>query len=136
MNEPLIDQKTKQDATRLKKAVNTQIEDGINTVSKDLENSTENAVARVNSSMAQFSNEFEKAKGGAIKTAAHATTKFLKNVGNSLSQFFGKTAKVAKKLPGSVGEKVGEYPWVAIPAILLAGFFLRGFLMPSRNHRR
>jgi hypothetical protein len=136
MNEPLIDQKTKQDATRLKKDVNTLIEDGINSVSKGLENSTENAVARVSSGVDQFSNEFEKTNSDAIKTAAHATTKFLKIVGNGLSQFFGKTAKVAKKLPGDVGDKVGEYPWVAIPTILLAGFFLRGFLMPSRNHRR
>ena len=136
MNEPLLDQKIKQDVTRVKNTVVDQIEDGIDTVSKDLNHSTTNGKGWINSGMAQVSNEFEKAKGDHIKKVAHATTKFLKNVGNDLSRFFGKTAEVAKKLPGDVGGKVAEYPWVAIPIILMTGFLLRGFLLPGRNHRR
>ena len=138
MNEQL-DQKIKQDVTRVKKAVNTGIEDGINginKVSKDLDHSTEKAEAWVNSSVSQLSNEFENAKGDATTTVAQATNKVIKNVGNGLSQFFGKAGDVAKKLPGDVGEKVREYPWVALPVVLVAGFLLRGFLMPARNHRR
>jgi ElaB/YqjD/DUF883 family membrane-anchored ribosome-binding protein len=136
MNEQQFDQKIKQDVTQVKNAVNNRIEDGINTVSNDLGHSTEIAEARIKSGVAQFSNEFEKAKDDATTTVADATTKVIKNVGNGLSQFFGKAAEVTKKIPGDVGEKVSEYPWVAIPVVLLAGFFLRGFLMPSRNHRR
>ena len=136
MNELQLDQNIKQDVTQVKNAVKTRIEDGINTISKDLDHSTENVEARFKSDLAQFSNEFEEAKGDATKTIAHATTKVMKNVGNGLSQFFSKTAEVAKKLPGGVGAKVVEYPWVAIPVALMAGFFLRGILMPSQNHRR
>ena len=136
MNEPLLDQKIKQDATRIKNTVVNKIEDGIDTVSKDLNQSTTNGKGWINSGMAQVSNEFEKAKGNHFKKVADATTKFLKNVGNGLSRFFGKAADVTKKLPGDVGGKVSEYPWVAIPVILMTGFLLRGFLLPGRNHRR
>ena len=132
MNE--FDQKIKQDGNNLKNAVKDRIEDGINTVSKDLNHSTENAEARFKSVLADFSNEFEDAKGDASKSIAHTTSKVMKNVGNGLSHFFSKAADVAKKLPGGVGAKAVEYPWVAIPVVLLAGFFLRGILMPS--HRR
>jgi len=135
MNEPQLDQKINQDVTRVKNSVKTLMEDGINKVSKNFDQSTENAEAWVNSNVAQLSNEFEESKGDTTSTVAHATSKVIKNVGNSLSQFFGKAADVTKKIPGDVGVKVREYPWVAIPAVLLAGFFLRGFLMPSRNHR-
>ena len=136
MNNPQFDQKINRDVTQVKNAVKTRIEDGINTISKDLDHSSENVEARFKSDLAQFSNEFEEAKGDATKTIAHTTNKIVKNVGNGLSHFFSKTAEVAKKLPGDVGTKVGEYPWVAIPVALMAGFFLRGILMPSQNHRR
>ena len=138
MNGPQVDQNIQQEVTRVKKDMNTLREDGINKasqVSEDLHHSSEDVTALVNSGLAQLGSEFEKVKGDATKTVADATTTVKKNVGNGLSQFNAKAEEVAKKLPGGVGEKAGLYPWVAMSFALLAGFLLRGFLMPGRNYR-
>lgn len=138
MNEPKLDQKIEKEVTQVKKAANTLKEDVVKKVSKVSEESylsTEDVAAWVNSGVAQLSNEFEKVKGDATKTVAHAASAVTKNVGTGLSQYNAKAAEVVKKLPGGVGVKAGKYPWVAITFAFMAGFLLGGFLMPGRNCR-
>ena len=139
MNEPQFYQKTQQDVNRIKKDVNNLKEESINQVSKineDTKHFTEEVADWVNKGVAQLSSEFEKVKDDTTKTVAHATSSVKKNVGNGLSQYNAKVTEVAEKLPGDVGVKAGKYPWVSISFALMAGFLLRGFLMPARNHRK
>ena len=145
MNESQLDRKIQHDVTQVQKDLNTLKEDGIDKVSKvgeDLEHSTQDVAAWVNSGVTLLSSEFEKVKGDASKTVAHAsktvahaTTKVKKNVGNGLAQYNAKVAEVAKTVPGNVGVLAGRYPWVAISFALMAGFLLRGLLMPHRMDR-
>lgn len=135
MYEPKLDQIIHQDVNRMKNDLNTLTEDGVNKVTKvaeDLDHSTENVAAWVNTGVSHLTSEFEKMKDDAKKTVAHASTTLMKNVGNGLSQYNAKAEEVVNKLPGGVGVKAGEYPWVSITFALLAGFLLRSFLMPRR----
>ncbi len=138
MYEPQIDRKIQQDVTEVKKDLNTLKEDGINKVSRvgeELNQTTEDAAAWVSGGVAHLSSEFEKVKGDATKMVADAATTVKKNVGDGLTQYNAKAAQVANKLPGDVGLNAGRYPWVAISFALLAGFLLRGLLMPHHMDR-
>ena len=142
MYESKLDQVVHQDVNRVKNDLNTLTEDGVKKVSKaaeDLDRSTENVADWVNTGVSLLSSEFKKVKEDATqtvadvkKTAAHASTKLVKNVGNGLSHYNAKAEEVVNKLPGHIGFKAGEYPWVSITFALLAGFLLRSFLMTRR----
>ena len=138
MDEPQLNHKTIMDITRAKKKVKTLNEDIVNKVNKisvEPNHSMDYVTTWVNSGLSQLSSEFEKVKDDSKKTVTQASTKTKELVGNGLSQYNAKAAEVAKKLPGGIGVKAVEYPWVAMSFTLLAGFILRGVLMPRRNYR-
>jgi ElaB/YqjD/DUF883 family membrane-anchored ribosome-binding protein len=129
-------QKTQLNVTRAKREANTPNEDNINKVNKisvEPNHSMDYVAAWVNSGLSQLSGEFEKVKDDSRKTVTHASTTTMKIVGNGLRQYNAKAAEVVNKLPGSVGVKAGEYPWVSIFFALMAGILLRGILMSRRN---
>ena len=142
MYESKLDQKVQQDVNRVKNSLNTLTEDGVikaTQVAEDLDRSTDNVANWVNTGVSHLSSEFEKVKDDATKTVddakktvAQASTKLVKNVGNGLSHYNAKAEEVVNKLPGDIGVKAGEYPWVSISFALLAGFLLRSLFVPRR----
>ena len=142
MYESKLDEVIHQDVNRVKSDLNTLTEDGVKKASRvadDLDRTTENVADWVSNGVSHLSSEFEKVKDDATKTVAdakktvaHASTKLVKNVGNGLSEYNAKAEEVVNKLPGDIGVKAGEYPWVSITFALLAGFLLRSLLMPRR----
>lgn len=136
MYEPQLDQVIQQDLHRVKNDVTSLKEDGINKISevaKDLDHSKEDVVTWVNNGVSNLSSGFEKVKEDVKNTVAHASTALMKNVGNGLGQYNAKATEVVNKLPGGVGEKAVEYPWVSISVALMAGFLLRSLFMPRRR---
>ncbi|HSM23667.1 MAG TPA: hypothetical protein VK856_02265 [Anaerolineaceae bacterium] len=133
---PQLKQKTIMDVTRAKKKVNSLNEDNMNQVRKisvEQDLSLEYVAFWVNSGLSQLNSGFEKVKDDSKKTVTHASTTTKKILGNGLSQYNAQAAEVVNKLPGSVGVKAREYPWVSISFALIAGIFVRVFLMSRRN---
>lgn len=138
MNEPQMNQKIQHDISQVKKDMNTLKEDGFNKASEVKENSgrsAENLTNWVKSNAAQLSTGFSKAKDDATKTVVQTSATVKEKVGSGLSQYNAKATKVAQKLPFGLDLKAGMYPWVAVTFALVAGFMLRGALMPRHTYR-
>lgn len=111
MNDQQLKNKVHQDTARVKKDLNTLVEDGVS----------------------QLSAGIEKLTNGTREAIVDTTAMVKKNVGHGLSQYNAKTQKVADKVPGGFGKKAVRYPWVAISIALVVGFLLGGLLKPARQ---
>lgn len=140
MKDKQLDNKIRQDAAKVKKDLNTLVEDGAARLSRFEENvsqatgkAKEELTTWVEDGVSQLSDGFEKLTGDAKKTVAGAAATMEKEVGHGLRQYNAEVQKVADKLPGSFGNQVARYPWVAISISLAVGFLLGSLLKPSRQ---
>lgn len=111
MNDQHLVNKVSQDAAKVKKDLNTLVEDGASQLSKG----------------------YEKLKGDTRKKVVGAAETVKKDVGDGLSQYNTKAQEVADKVPYGFSEMVARYPWVAISTALVVGFLLGGLLKPGRK---
>ena len=112
MNEGRLGKKVRQDADKFQTDVSNLAEDGISQLSQGVENLVDNAK----------------------ETVINAATTVRKDVGHGLDQYNTKAQEFVDKVPGGLGEKAAEYPWVAISIALAVGFLLGGLLNPTQKH--
>jgi ElaB/YqjD/DUF883 family membrane-anchored ribosome-binding protein len=112
MNEKQMEKRMQQDAEKVKKDINTLMDDGVTQATRGLEKLT------------------GEAKESLISTADSVG----KDIGNGLKQYNAKANEIAKSVPGDLGKKVAQYPWVAISIGLGIGLLLGGlFKLTQRS---
>jgi ElaB/YqjD/DUF883 family membrane-anchored ribosome-binding protein len=111
MNDRKLGNKVRQDVDKVKKDINTLVED----------------------SASQLSSKFEKLTDEARETVVGAATSMKKDVGHGLSQYNAKAQDVANKVSGGFARQVARYPWVAMSISLAVGFLLGSLLKPARH---
>jgi ElaB/YqjD/DUF883 family membrane-anchored ribosome-binding protein len=112
MNEKQMEKRMQQDAEKVKKDINTLMDDGVTQATRGLEKLT------------------GEAKESLISTADSVG----KDIGKGLKQYNAKANEIAKSVPGDLGKKVAQYPWVAISIGLGIGLLLGGlFKLTQRS---
>ena len=111
MNEKQMDKKIQQDSEKVKKDINTLMDDGVTRVTKG----------------------FEKLSGEAKESLTSTADSVKKDIGQGLKQYNAKADEFAKSVPGDLGKKVSQYPWVAISIGLAIGLLLGGLLKNARR---
>lgn len=111
MNKNEMEIEIQQNAGRIKKNLNSLVEDSISQVTKGLEKLT------------------SEAKDTLINTSE--TVK--KDIGQGLEQYNAKVNNLSQNIPGEWGKKVTQYPWVAISLSLGVGLLLGGLFKLSQR---
>jgi len=140
MNDRQLDNKVRQDAAKVKKALNDLVRDSAARISR-FEGKAGQATGKakeditewVEDGVSQFSEVFEKLTDDTRKTLASAAATVRKDVGHGLSQFNTKAQEVADKVPGDFSKKAARYPWVVLSIALAVGFVLGCLLKPARR---
>lgn len=138
MNDKQLDQKVRKDADRVKKDINTLVQDSIARLSR-VESSISQATGKTKEDLTTWAEDgvstlskgFEKLSGDAIETADDTAKTVRKDVGHRLSQYNAKVKEIAGQVPNDFGKKVAKYPWVAISIGLFAGFLMGMILRPA-----
>jgi len=95
-------------------------------VKKDLNTLMGNSAAQVSEGFEKFTDDTKETLSDAVETVK-------KDVGQGLNQYNDKVQEFADKVPGDLGKKAANYPWVAISIGLGIGFLLGGLLKPNRQ---
>jgi ElaB/YqjD/DUF883 family membrane-anchored ribosome-binding protein len=112
MNEKQMERKIQQDSVKVKKDLNSMMEDSVSLVSKGLERLT----------------------GEAKDTLISTSETMKKDIGHGIKQYNTKVNELSKNVPGDLGKKVAQYPWVAISIGLGIGLLLGGlFKLTQRS---
>ena len=98
-------------------------------VKKDLNTLLENSVS-------QFTEGIEKITGEAKDSVLGAAETVKKDVGFRLNQYNAKAQEVVDKVPGGFSDKAVRYPWVALSLAVGVGFLLGSLLKPTRQYFR
>ena len=140
MNDRQMDVKVRQDATKVKKDINTLVGDSVVRLGRLEDNfnqvtgkAKDDLSAWVDGSVTQMSEGFEKMSSEARDAVASTMESVKNDVGNGLNQYNAKAQQVADKVPGGFGEKAVRYPWVALTIALVVGFLLGSLLKPGRQ---
>jgi ElaB/YqjD/DUF883 family membrane-anchored ribosome-binding protein len=140
MNDQQLENKVCQDSAKVKKDLNTLVEDNAARLSRFQDNvgqatgkAKEDLTTWVGDGVSQLSEGFEKLTGDARETVVGAAATVKKDVGHGLSQYNAKAQEVADKVPGGFGKKAASYPWVAISIALAVGFLLGIMIKPARR---
>ena len=136
MNDQQLETKVRSDGAKVQKDLSALMKDSatrLNRVSDNVSQATgkakEDLTNWVDDSNTRLNEGFEKVTSDAKETVATAK----KNVGHGLAQYNAKAQEVADKVPGGLGEKAAQYPWVAISVALAVGFLLGSLLCPARR---
>ncbi len=140
MNDRQLENKVRQDISRVKKDLNTLMGDSAARLSR-VEDNLSQATGKVKEDLttwmgdgvSQLSDGFEKMTGDARKTVVGAAATVKKDVGHGLSQYNAKARELVDKVPGGFDKKAGRYPWVAVSIALVIGLFLGSVLKPARQ---
>jgi len=140
MNDQQLENKVRQDASKVKRDLNTLTSDGAALFSRFEDNinqatgkAKEDLTTWVEDSVSQLRKEFEKLTGDATESIVGAAETVKKDVGQGLIQYNAKVQEVADKVPGGFSEKAATYPWVAISIGLAIGLLLGVLLKPGRQ---
>jgi ElaB/YqjD/DUF883 family membrane-anchored ribosome-binding protein len=136
MNDQQLETKVRKDGAKVQKDLSALVKDSatrLSKVSDDVSQATgkakEDLTNWVDDSTARLNEGIEKVTGDAKETVA--TVK--KNVGHGLVQYNAKAQEVADRVPGDLGKKATQYPWVAISVALVFGFLLGLLFRPARQ---
>lgn len=111
MNNQQFETKMEKDGTRVKKAFNSMVGDGVS----------------------QLRNEYDEFTG-TVKENANSAAETIKNeVNQGMKQYNSKAQEVADRLPYGLSQNVSKYPWVVISLGLVFGFMLGIMLKPSHQ---
>lgn len=118
MNGKQMEKKIQKDAEKVKKGLNNLMDDGVT----------------------QATRGFDKITGEAKKLTAEAKDTLIstadsvgKDIGKGLKQYNAKADEIAKSVPGDLGNKVAQYPWVAITIGLAIGLLIGGLFKNARR---
>lgn len=111
MNEKQMEKRKQQDAEKVKKDINTLMEDGVTQATRGFE---------------KLTGEAKKLTGEAKDTLISTADSVGKDIGKGLKQYNAKAGEIAKSVPGDLGKKVAQYPWVAISIGLGIGLLVGG----------
>jgi len=104
MDEKQMDKKIEQDSQKVKKDINSLMEDSVSRVTKGLERMTEDAK----------------------DTFVSTSETMKKDIGYGIKQYNSKVNDLSKNVPGDLSKKVSQYPWVAISIGLGIGLLVGG----------
>lgn len=138
MNDQQLDHKLRKDADRVKKDINTLVQDSIDRLSR-VENNISKASGKTKNDLTTWAEDgvsnlskgFEKLSGNASETAGEVAKTVKKDVGHRLSQYNAKVKEITGHVPNGFGKKAARFPWVAISIGLFAGFILGMILKPT-----
>jgi ElaB/YqjD/DUF883 family membrane-anchored ribosome-binding protein len=118
MNGKQMEKKIERDAEKVKKDINTLLDDGVTQASRGFEKLTGDA---------------KKFTGEAKESLANTAASVGKDIGKGLKQYNAKANEIAENVPGDLGKKVSQYPWVAISIGLGIGLLLGGFFKHAKR---
>jgi ElaB/YqjD/DUF883 family membrane-anchored ribosome-binding protein len=118
MNEKQMEKRIQKDAEKVKKDINSLMEDGVTQVTRRFE---------------KITGEAKKLTGEAKESLANTAASVGKDVGKGLKQYNAKANEFAKSVPGDLGKKVSQYPWVAISIGLGIGLLLGGLFKRAKQ---
>ncbi len=140
MNNKQLENKVRQDATKLKKDLGALVEDSSTRITRIGDNvykvtgkAKEDLTTWAEDSVSQLSDGIDKLAGDARETVVDAATTVKKDVSHGLKNYNAKVQEVADRVPGGFSEKAARYPWVALSIALAVGFVLGGLLKPARQ---
>lgn len=138
MNDQQLDHKVRQDAARIKRDIDTLVEDSANrlnrfesSIGKVAGKTKEEFSAWADDGASQLSKGFVKLAVDARDTVESTAETVKKDVGHRLNQYNAKAKELADQVPNNFGKKVDMYPWVAISIGLIVGFLLGMILRPA-----
>jgi hypothetical protein len=141
MNDQQLENKISQDIVKVKKDLNTTIEDSATRFGRfedRLGHATgkakEDLTLWVGNGVSHLSAGFEKMTDDVKETVMSATAIAKRGVGHGLSQYNTKAQEVADKVPGGFGKKAAGYPWVSMTIALVLGLVLGSLFRPARQH--
>ena len=111
MNEKQMDKKIEQDSQKVKKDINSLMENSVSRVTKGLERLT----------------------GEAKDTFVSTSETMKKDIGHGIKQYNAKVNDLSKNVPGDLAKKVSQYPWVAISIGIGIGILMGGLLKHSQR---
>ena len=111
MNEKEFGNKMEKDGTRVKKAVNTMVGDGVS----------------------QLKDGFDELSGTVKANANVAASSIKKEINHGMDQYNSRVQKFADRIPYGISQNVSKYPWVVISLGLVFGLMLGFLLKPSRQ---
>jgi len=111
MSEVKQDKQMEQDTARVKKDLNTML----------------------NNRVSQITEEFDKFTGEAKDAMFGVADSVKKDVETRMDQYNTRAQEVVEKVPGGLVEKTIRYPWVAVSVALVAGLILGRLLKPSHQ---
>ena len=118
MNEKQMEKRMKRDAENVKKDINSLMGDGVTQVTRRFEKLTDEA---------------KKLTGEAKDSLASTVASVGKDLGKGLKQYNAKANELAESVPGDLGKKVSQYPWVAISIGLGIGLILGGLFKYAKR---
>lgn len=136
MNDQQLEKKIRQDVSKVKQDFGTLVGDSTTRVSRlgnNMDQAAEDVTTWVEDGVTQFSDGVVKLTGDTMVTVTNAAAAMGKDASQKLSQYNAKAQQVADNLPGSLGQKIARYPWVAISITLGVGFLLGSLLSPTRR---
>jgi uncharacterized protein YjbJ (UPF0337 family) len=140
MNNKQLENKVRQDATKLKKDLGALVEDSSTRITRIGDNvyqvtgkAKDDLTTWVDDSVSQLSGGIEKLAGDARESVVDAATSVKKDVSHGLKKYNAKVQEVADRVPGDFSKKAARYPWVALSIALAIGFVLGGLLKPARH---
>lgn len=138
MNDQQLEHKVQQDAARIKKDIDTLVEDSAtrlsrfeSSIGKIAGKTKEEITAWADDGASHLSKGFVKLAVDAKETVGSTAETVRKDVGHRLNQYNEKAKEIADHVPDGFGKKVARYPWVAITIGLLVGFLLGMIFKPT-----
>lgn len=142
MNEKKLEKKIEKDIVRVKKEIGTLAEDSRNRLSefvnelglttnqakKDISSQVEEEISHFEANVEKFA---QKAKSNVVEAAATAK----KEVEHGLGIYNAKAQRIADKVPGHIGEKAAQYPWVAVTVALGLGVLVSNLVSRTLTFR-
>lgn len=112
------------------KQMERKIEKGTEKVKEDFNALMGDGVTQVTNKFEKLTDEAKKLTGEAKESLASTADSVRKDLGKGLKQYNAKANDLSKNVPGDLGKKVSQYPWVAISiglgiGVLLGSLFKR-----------
>ena len=118
MNGKQMEKRIERDAEKVKKDINTLMDDGVTQATRGFE---------------KLSGEAKKLSSEAKDTLISTADSVGKDIGKGLKQYNAKADEIAKSVPGDLGKKVAQYPWVAISIGLGIGLLIGGLFKHAQR---
>ncbi len=102
-------------------------------INRDLERTKKDLSALRDDAVSTLSKRFEEMTDKPRKTAAVAVKNLNKSIGQGLDQYNSTIQDAVNKVPGSIGKKAVQYPWVTISLAIIIGLILGASIKGGRR---